>query len=204
LLDKALYDAIYNASGEGWPHVNRFIFDLQGRLRDELEYTYVFAMRGGGERLFEDVLFGVVVADRFSDATFDISEARKCLALGRYTASVFHSMRVLELGLQSLAHELLPNNKWDDKNWGKILRDIEDAIGKMERDPLWTATPNWREQRESFAQASAQFSAFRDAWRNHVAHNRRTYTSEQAEDVFRAVKAFMQSLAPWLEQPEVG
>jgi HEPN domain-containing protein len=161
-------------------------------------------MRGGGERLFEDVLFGVVVADRFSDATFDISEAGKCLALGRYTASVFHSMRVLELGLQSLAHELLPNNKWDDKNWGKILRDIEDAIGKMERDPLWTATPNWREQRESFAQASAQFSAFRDAWRNHVAHNRRTYTSEQAEDVFRAVKAFMQSLAPWLEQPEVG
>lgn len=54
----------------------------------------------------EKCLFGEKVENDFSSASLDIEEAGKCLALGRPTASVFHLMRVMEVGLKALAKAL--------------------------------------------------------------------------------------------------
>src|ERR1700687_6353897 len=43
--------------------------------------------------------FGYDVAKAFPRASDDILEATKCYALERYTASVFHLMRAIEIGL---------------------------------------------------------------------------------------------------------
>jgi hypothetical protein len=46
-------------------------------------------------------LFGGDVDLKFASASFEISEAGKCFALGRYTACVFHLMRVMEVALDA-------------------------------------------------------------------------------------------------------
>src|SRR5262249_50927724 len=50
--------------------------------------------------------FGATVGDRLYEANEDIAAAGRCLAVGEWTASVFHSMRVLEHALQLLADGL--------------------------------------------------------------------------------------------------
>ena len=51
-------------------------------------------------------LFGTEVAARFPRAIVDIEEAGKCFALGRFTACVFHLMRVVEAGLAAISRSL--------------------------------------------------------------------------------------------------
>jgi hypothetical protein len=50
--------------------------------------------------------FGNAVWNAFPSAIDDSIEAGKCIALERYTAAVFHLMRVLEAGLKALAKAL--------------------------------------------------------------------------------------------------
>jgi hypothetical protein len=63
-------------------------------------------------------LFGSRVADAFPSASMDIEEAGKCFALGRFTASVLHSMRILETGLVSLCVAL--KVPYEEKSWNAL------------------------------------------------------------------------------------
>lgn len=65
--------------------------------------------------------FGDKVAEKFPKATEDVQEAHRCFALGRYTACVFHLMRVMELGVQSLGKKL-GVARTQEKEWQPILR----------------------------------------------------------------------------------
>src|SRR3989304_2062984 len=47
--------------------------------------------------------FGAIVEERFPDSTRDVAAASRCLALGEWTACVFHLMRALEQTLHVLA-----------------------------------------------------------------------------------------------------
>jgi hypothetical protein len=51
-------------------------------------------------------LFGEDVSDQFPSTILDIEEAGKCLAMSRNTSCVFHLMRVMEVGLRTLAATL--------------------------------------------------------------------------------------------------
>ncbi|MFZ1980558.1 MAG: hypothetical protein WAU61_04570, partial [Smithella sp.] len=59
--------------------------------------------KGGGLANPSVYLFGDFVNAKFPSASFDIIEAGNCFATARYTACVFHLMRVLEIGLSTLA-----------------------------------------------------------------------------------------------------
>jgi hypothetical protein len=73
----------------------------------ELRTMLFFRMDDEYRQYFEmPTPFGQTVALRFPTASFDIEEAGKCLALARPTACVFHSMRVMEVGVKALAKEL--------------------------------------------------------------------------------------------------
>jgi hypothetical protein len=144
-------------------------------------------------------IFGVAVANAFPSATSDIAESGICLALARGTASVFHLMRVLEIGLTvlgvkfgvSLAHT----------NWGPAISQIESKIRDMYKDAAWKTRPDWKEQQQEFyAQAASHFGILKDAWRNHTMHARGFYTEEEAELIFENVKDFMQKLAERLHE----
>jgi hypothetical protein len=138
-------------------------------------------------------LFGDAVADAFPSANYEISEAGWCLALTRGSASVFHLMRALEIGLAafgsvfgvSLAHT----------NWDPALREIESKIREMHKDPTWKVLPDCKEKQESYAQAASHFGILKDAWRNYTMHVRGVYTEDGAEQIFMSVKGFMQKLA---------
>mgnify|MGYP001585324592 CR=1 FL=1 len=78
-----------------------------GRLSDEVEsYRFFYVEKDRQQYLANENLFGEQVAKAFPSAEADIQDAGRCLAFNRWTASVFHSMRVLEIGLNALAKEL--------------------------------------------------------------------------------------------------
>jgi len=81
--------------------------ELHGRIVDGLNYRTCFAIWGDKEKLYAaKLLFGDDVAKKFPSASVDIEEAGKCLALDRGTATVFHLMRAMEVGLRALAKSL--------------------------------------------------------------------------------------------------
>jgi hypothetical protein len=132
------------------------------------------------------------ILDSFRSAKFDALESFKALALGRNTASVFHLMRVLELGLRPLGAVF--NVSLDHTNWGKAIEQIESHVREMHKDPIWKARPDCKELQEFYSQASSHFVVFKDAWRNYTAHVRGKFDEQEAADIMTAVRAFMQKL----------
>ncbi len=142
-------------------------------------------------------LFGNAVNTNFTSATFDIVEAGNCFAVGRYTACVFHLMRVLEIGLSTLANKFnVPSNH---TNWQNIIDQIEERIRSMGSDQNKPAT--WKEEEQFYSQVATQFIFLKNAWRNYTVHVRGgKYTDEEAENIMRSVLAFMQKLSTKLSE----
>jgi hypothetical protein len=143
-------------------------------------------------------IFGDDVASKFPSATFDAGNSGVCLATGTATAAVFHLMRVLEIGLTSLGGVF--GVSLAHTNWAPAIEQIESKIRGMQKDPVWKALPDCKEQQEFYAQAASHFAILKDAWRNHTMHVRGKYTEEEAERIFETVKAFMQKLAERLHE----
>jgi HEPN domain-containing protein len=132
----------------------------------------------------DDPPFGRIVDDVFPTASEEIWEAANCLALSRPTACVFHLMRAMELAVQRLANRLDITKV--EREWGKLLSDISKAIEPM---PKGAARDEW-------SAAHSHLYHVKQAWRNDTMHPKKTYTDDQAEAVFEAVKSFMVHLSP--------
>jgi hypothetical protein len=146
----------------------------------------------------EPSLFGEQVRQAFPSATFDIHESGMCLALARGTASVFHLMRVLEIGLAALGAVF--DVSLAHTNWAPAIEEIEKQIRDMHKESTWKALPGCKEQQEFYSQAASHFGILKDAWRNYTAHVRGVYTEERAALIFDNVRVFMQSLATRLHE----
>jgi AcrR family transcriptional regulator len=163
---------------------------LQDRIQDELSTRMFYYVRPENvEKYNEPNLFGEKVSEGFPTAREDIEAAGKCLALGRSTAAVFHVMRVLELGMRSLAHrvgiEFVPN-------WTTYIDDIRKrsdapSIHKFQLDPFKN-------------DVLSDLASLKTAWRNPTLHFTRNYSEEEAEDIFRSAKRLMSHLAEWLRE----
>lgn len=140
--------------------------------------------------------FGPVVASSFPSTSFDGIEARRCFALARNTACVFHLMRVMEIGLTVFANRFIVPS--DHTNWHNIIEGIEKAVRNMGADPNKSA--HWKDEQEFYSQAASHFMVTKDAWRNHTAHARGKYTDEEAETILINVRGFMQRLATRLHE----
>jgi hypothetical protein len=124
-----------------------------------------------------------------SDINEDYIEAGNCYTLARYTACVFHLMRVMEKAVQFLGKKL--RIKIDSKNetWYQILSHVNKAIDKV---PVKTARQ--KNKKAKYATASAHLDDVRIVWRNEVMHPKQTYTPEEAKDLLNAVRIFMNDL----------
>lgn len=142
--------------------------------------------------------FGQPVADSFSGASYDIHEAGFCMGLARWTASVFHLMRVLEVGLAALGAKF--DVSLEHTNWAPAIEQIDSRIKGMHKDPSWKALPDCKEQQEFYSQAASHFEVLKNAWRNYTMHRRGFYTEEQAEEIYNNVRGFMQKLATRLHE----
>ncbi len=143
-------------------------------------------------------LFGIDVASKFASLSNEIEESAQCLVLDRSTASVFHLMRVMEVGLRSLGKSLNESSLDPKKNpsWEAILRKCDDQLQKpnAQRSTEWQTDPTF------FATATANLRAVKDAWRNPTMHIERDYDPEEARDVWNSVRAFMRHLASKLSE----
>jgi hypothetical protein len=162
--------------------------ELQNRMVDDLESRFFLAVPFGRVSYYEqkESLFGPEVTAKFSARiSEDISEAGKCFALNRHTATVFHLMRVMEAALQEFGNKLgvtLVANK----AWQNILDEANKAIKAMDHRLPLTKT---------YAELASYLYTVKVAWRNEVMHPKETYTEEEAGDIFRNVKTFMVNLA---------
>ena len=166
--------------------------ELDHRIIDEMKSRTFFSIEPNKRALLSGTdLFGSEVAAAFPSANLDIEESGRCQALERWTASVFHSMRVLEIGLTALAKDM-GIIKIDYKTWESLIQDIEKQI---------TAASAGDKLKEQFySEAALQFRYFKNAWRNHVMHVRDTYDEQRAETIFGHVKEFMVHLSTRLKE----
>lgn len=199
---KAQCERIARKTHESPAEIGKLLHSLLERMYDECRLREFMALSvKQAEYLFpEQPLFGGEVEKKFPAAAFEIEEAGKCLGLDRPTASVFHCMRVLEVGIAATTRCLgIPDPiKPSQRNWGMILKSIKDeldrrASGKL---PAAWASPD----KAFFEEVYASLDAVRNPWRNATMHVENKYTDEEAEHIFTAVRAFMKKLASRMDE----
>ena len=173
--------------------------DLDQFLRSELSDTYIFAL-GVKAEYFSPTqpLFGKPVEAQFPSVIDEIGEAGKCYALGRSTASAFHSIRCLEAGIRALSRSLgIPDpTRAAGRNWGAMLRSVNTEIERR-----WpNSSARLSGDGEFFENAYAALAAMQNPWRNATMHLDQKYTEEEAKHVFDVVKGFMMTLAKRLDE----
>ncbi|MGO8909596.1 MAG: hypothetical protein ACLQDM_09785 [Bradyrhizobium sp.] len=177
-----------------WIETARQLAEIQQTLIDELEDRLVLCLPADkGSFYTGHDLFGPDVARQFSSASREITEAGRCLALNRNTASVFHLMRVMEIGLRALGRSLNEPQLDPKRNpsWEMILRRCDQEMQK----PLAQRSPEWQQAESFYSTATANLRAVKDAWRNSTMHVEQTYDDETALEVWNTVRAFMRQIA---------
>jgi hypothetical protein len=175
--------------------VNAQAIQIRQLLLDDLSQHLFICIPAEYRELIEqeEPIFGDSVANVFDKAKRDIEASSRCLALGEWTACVFHSMRVLEYGLRELASLVeLPADAMAQENWKNVIDQIEAKIRGME------ALPKSAEKSaalKTYSEAALQFRYFKDAWRNYVSHTNEPSDERDASSVWNHVKEFMQQLA---------
>lgn len=171
--------------------------ELERRISDEIEdQLFLFVPSSDAEFYNGEQLFGKKVEAAFPSSIYEISEAGKCIALGRFTGAVCHLMRVLECGLRAMAVKF--KVRTDNKPWNYIIEVAELRLKKIraaKRKPK-----NWKVEERFYSEAIAHFRFLKDAWRNYSMHLFERYDEERAKIIFNHTKAFMQQLATKLKE----
>ncbi|RST31656.1 hypothetical protein HMF7854_13040 [Sphingomonas ginkgonis] len=172
------------------------IFQIESRFADYLEDVQFFAlsehesaMMGSADTLVAMDGFSVL----FPAASFEAEEAAKCIALGRHTAAVFHSMRMLEIGIKALAKRLsIPSpTKSAEKNWKFILDSIRAKVDELY--PAGKRLPH--SEGAAFEDLLVNLEAVRNPWRNATMHVENIYAPHEALHITRCSTFFMVKLS---------
>jgi len=159
--------------------------ELGNRMEDECAAQHFIRLYEEESKYFEpkSPLFGDEIENKLASISYDISESGKCLGLRRPTASVFHLMRIMETGVQKFG-DLLGIQLANEKVWQVILDQINAEIRKLGKT----------DDAKTFASISSNLYNVKLAWRNEAMHPNATYTPEDAEAIFVAVRNFMREL----------
>jgi hypothetical protein len=178
------------------------IHQLGELILSELD-SHLFLWIPSGDRTLYEAPLGTYTADaleRFSLARPDIASCCRCIALGEWNASVFHAMGIAEHGLRYFAKKVKVHTPAELSNWGKIIDQIEAAIKAVEqkKKPTRAAELRKRDQLlQRYSEAASNFFSIKNAWRNHVAHNRATYTQGAARLIAINVRELLCTMAEW-------
>lgn len=175
--------------------------DILDRLIDELDSHMFLMIEGKYVPYYNNPENGWGNAIlQFPSILADVEEASKCLALERYTASVFHLMKVLEVGLYSMATDLNITNI--QVNWQNVIEQIDSAIKDFEKNRPdksdITGLSEWKEKLQFYLDCATNFRFIKNAWRNQTTHTGKstnTYTGEKSFQIYNHVCSFMQTLA---------
>jgi hypothetical protein len=184
-------------------HIIAFSVEILDRFNDELSERRFYSLTPAAASFFEEPLKGwEAVSDRFG-CGFDVEEARKSIALERYTASVFHLMKVVEAAVLELQMFL----KAEDvkAHFGSVINKLEYMTQKHKYEHV----PKHLQPYLVFLrEVLTQLHAVKDSWRNKVAHVEallvpaNTFTEELARGVHDATLILMNKLASGLPPRE--
>ncbi|NBB25945.1 hypothetical protein GVM20_12485 [Porphyrobacter sp. SLTP] len=172
------------------------LHDIESRFADYLSEIKLFTLSSQESPFMspaDDLLQNSGFSILFPSASFEVEEAAKCIAFGRYTASVFHAMRMLEIGIRALSKRLgIPDpTKPSEKNWGKILTAIKAQI-----DQLWPTNSRLPgSEGVAFEGLYAHLDAVRNPWRNSTMHVETIYAPHEALHIIRCAAFFMTALS---------
>lgn len=175
---------------------------LRDAIRIECgEYLYYAYPKDRGQKLTQWKSDWEKIVAAFPDVEIESYAATDCYALTHNTASVFHSMRVAEIGLRTLAKERrirLPRNKaveWG--TWQETIKALDDEIRSIGQ--TWKPGRRKDTALEFYSGARADLNGFKDEYRNLVMHVRLHYDSFQAARALARVHDFMSRLAGKLD-----
>ncbi len=130
---------------------------------------------------------------KFPDLVLEIEEAAKCAAFGRATASVFHSMRAMEIVVKAVRACLgitVPL-EGQERNWGVMLGRVRDNM---------TGRANPWAEREYFKALYARLDAVKDGFRNGTMHVENVYSDDLAKTILRDTVALIDQVAGRMDQ----
>jgi hypothetical protein len=178
------------------------LLDLRTAVARDLDERVFMYLPSEDVKYYEqEQLFGLEVFTNFPSTRPDVAEAGNCYAAGRYTACVFHCMRVLEKGLHALVRDLnnsfganvVFNKDIEYVNWGNIIEKIDAEIrGLLDPNRKPRLVPD---DLQFYSQTATEFVYFKNAWRDDVSHSRSAYDESEAKTVMNHVEAFMRKIA---------
>lgn len=211
-IKKCLVDLRDECTLVGLPESAKHIVRVLNRLQEKTDYNY-FSIH------LDDIREGIIDEGRehsvlivppersklffeepnpwdqvnaaFPSAADDIASVLLCYMYDENTASVFHSMRILETGLRIFAEAL--NVSFGTEVWHVVLDQIESEIRELERN--WPKGKNKTEFLQFYSTAAKEFRYFKDGWRNYVSHNLTRYDAPQALSTLTHVRDFMTQLS---------
>lgn len=176
-----MVDAFKNEKNLSPSEFSRMASDLRQRLEDELSQMLMLQVASKHSKLFGSQFpFAEPVSQKLPKAVEDIQEAAYCLCLERWTACVFHLMRVMEMCVQKLGDKA-GVTLTHEKNWQNILDELNKAIKTLDQKA---------ESTKQLAASVAHLYNVKLVWRNEVMHPKETYTEQEAEDIFENVRIF--------------
>jgi hypothetical protein len=179
---------------------------LRDRIKDELSTRLLLSLSTTEADHFANFKKDWEKAiERFPEAFSDIEEARKCFALNRYSAAVFHSTQIVEYGLVELGKFLKVRDP--KSGWAAVTNALSNVIRKDHR-----ARTRFEKKNYAFLeQTHGTVEALKDAWRNKVSHAHgrlvlltTDFTPAVTEEILIAVRGFMRRLGEGLPPPKTG
>lgn len=175
-------------------------------LRHESESAMFLSLAPGVQELIwddaplGDEAFGVLpIAE-------DAKEAAFCYGVGRYTACVFHLMRVVELTLRAVAskHRVNFRGRLDYQEWGSIIRKVREKINKKiaAARKKYTKGPGPAKEAEiqRYIALIDSVDYFSQTDRNPLFHTRISYKPHEAFGILLRVKDFVTQVARLLSE----
>ena len=162
----------------------------------DLKFAYIPPSH---DQYFEqDQLFGEKVNSNFSSVRDEIRDAGNCLAADLGTAAVFHLMRVAEKGMKVVLKDrqiiVVQNKPTDLLDWKTIGDGMDQAIEAINNWPNSLGLAK-TQALEFYGGVKSEFLGFKDAWRNHVMHDRKKYSFDEAKGILSHVERLMKLLA---------
>lgn len=176
------------------------IDEFIGRLIDEMKETRFFSISDSEAEYFEYPRKGwEEIIARFPESVGDIEESRKCFALSRYAASVYHSLQVVEFALIELGKFIGVADPLS--GWTAVTKRL-DAIMKLDHNKR---SDFERQNFKFLEQVHGTVEALKNAWRNKISHAEgrlillaSDFSPEIAEEIMFATRAFARRLAEGL------
>lgn len=169
---------------------------LRAELRTKL---FVFVPPHRASFYESDSLLTIAATQAFPTAVNEIKAAGNCYSVGLYTASVFHSMRAVEIGLRALGNALSVSFPFpiEQAEWHPLIEQIQSRIEEQKKRAKSAEKDT---DLQFYSEAAVQFRYFKDGWRIRVAHARATYDEPEALGVVEHARSFFETLATRLSE----